>query len=68
MIHNDKENIGCGGLGAPVGGAPDVDVLPFPQPNGSPSKVGIMCLSHIIVGRNTSCFWPLLAEWLMIRS
>jgi hypothetical protein len=49
MTHNDKENMGCGGVGAPVSGALDVDVLPFSQPTSSPSKVGIKCLSYMIV-------------------
>ena len=52
--HNDKENMGCGGVGAPVSGAPDVDVLPFSQPISSPSKVGIKCLSYMMVCRNSS--------------
>ena len=54
MTHNDKENMGCGGVGAPVSGAPDADVLPFSQPISSPSKVGIKCLFYMIVYRNFS--------------
>lgn len=42
MTHNDKENMGCGGVGAPVSGAPDADVLPFSQPISSPSKFTVL--------------------------
>ncbi|GFG39317.1 hypothetical protein Cfor_02242 [Coptotermes formosanus] len=40
--HNDKENMGCGGGGAPVSSAPDGDVLPFSQQIGSPSKFTVL--------------------------
>jgi hypothetical protein len=35
---HDKENMGCGGAGAPVTVTPEADALPFPQHGSSPSK------------------------------
>ena len=52
--HNDKENMGCSGGGAPVSGVPDVDVVPFSQQISSPSKVGIKCVSYMVVCINDS--------------
>jgi len=37
-MHNDKENMGCGGGGAPAGVVPEVDPLSFSQHSSSPSK------------------------------